>query len=741
MKNKGLWITSPCKTDGKVVDFRKNFSISKPIKMATLYATAMGIYVPIINGVRAGNNVFAPGWTSYNKRIQVQQYDITNLIKEQNTINLSVGNGWAVGNLGFNGAKNYFSDKTSVLAWIDIEFEDGDSDCVFTDTRWEVYSNEVVYADIYNGETVDKTLSAERIGNCVLSDVKTQLIMQEGEDVVEHEKIAPVKFFITKNGEKVIDFGQNMTGYVEVRIKGNRGEKIVIHHAETLDKDGNFYTANYRSAKNEITYILSGNEDVFKPKFSFQGFRYIQLVEYPESKIDLDNFTAIVVYSRIERTCDFVCGNEKINQLYHNIVWGQKGNFLDVPTDCPQRDERMGWTGDAQVFCKTAAINFDVEKFFKKWLNDMAVEQNENGGIYCVVPMCMKELTSRISSGYGDAACIIPWEIYLAYGNIKTLRNNYPMMKKWVDYIHSVGGDKYLWLKGEHFGDWLAMDAGIYLCDGATSPNLIASAFFAHSTKLLIKAGRELGEDVSYYETLYENIKKAFREYFMKDGLPIPYNEEPGAVITENPGRKNITQTALSLILCFDLCEKEERSVVIKKLVELIDEFSGRMVTGFIGTRYILHALSQNGYTDVAYKLLYQEKYPSWLYSVKHGATTIWEHFDGIKDDGSFWLESMNSFNHYAYGSVFDWIFGVACGIKPIEPAYKTISVEPHPDKGLGFVKTHLKTRNGLIKLQWYYKGEEVCYEFEIPVGMTAYLKLPSGYARKLSGGHYLFQE
>lgn len=424
-----------------------------------------------------------------------------------------------------------------------------------------------------------------------------------------------------------------------------------------------------------------------------------------------------------------------------DIVWGQKGNFLDIPTDCPQRDERMGWTGDAQIFCKTAAINFDVEKFFKKWLNDMAVEQSENGSIYCVVPMCMKELESRISAGYGDAACIIPWEIYLAYGDKEILKNNYPMMKKWVDYVHGVNGDEYLWLKGEHYGDWLAMDAGKYLFDGGTSPNLIASAFFAHSTQLLIKAGKELGEDVSYYERLYENIVKAFRKYFMKDGMPISYNDEPGAIITENPGRKNITQTALSLVLCFNLCDDAERNGLSKKLAELVDDFSGRMVTGFIGTRYILHALSQNGYIDVAYKLLYQEKYPSWLYSIKHGATTIWEHFDGIKDDGSFWFEDMNSFNHYAYGSVFDWIFGVACGIKPVEPAYKTVSIEPHPDKNLGFVKTSLKTRNGLIKLQWYYKDSEVCYEIEIPQGMTVYLKLPSGYAEKLRGGSYLFQE
>ena len=286
-----------------------------------------------------------------------------------------------------------------------------------------------------------------------MSDVAAELIPQVGEFITENERLTPIALIHTPKGETVIDFGQNMTGYVEVQIKGNKGDRIVFHHAEVLDKDGNFYNDNYRSARNEITYILSGNNDTFKPSFSFQGFRYIKLIEYPFEEVDLNSFCAIVVHSDMKRTGDFRCGNEKINRLYHNIIWGQKSNFLDIPTDCPQRDERLGWTGDAQVFCRTAAINYDVEKFFEKWLGDVRLEQTEEGAVYGVVPACLRNRHTRISAAWGDAACIIPWQLYLAYGNKKILSNNFEMMKKWVDYLHSAGPEEFLWLGGLHYGD------------------------------------------------------------------------------------------------------------------------------------------------------------------------------------------------------------------------------------------------------------------------------------------------
>ncbi len=378
----------------------------------------------------------------------------------------------------------------------------------------------------------------------------------------------------------------------------------------------------------------------------------------------------------------------------------------------------------------------------KKWLSDVMLEQDKSGAVYGIVPTCLKERSSRISAGWGDAACIIPWEIYVAYGDKKLLKKHFPMMKKWVDYIRSAGSEKYLWLNGRHYGDWLAMDAGEDSYVGATSNDLIATAFYAYSTELLIKAGEAINKDVSEYRDLYSKIVDAFRLYFMKDGMPkeeFPYTEIAGKNPPCDTVRKGVTQTALTLILQFHLCTEEERIGLSKKLVELIEENGWRMATGFIGTPYLLHVLSENGYTDIAYRLLFQEKSPSWLYSVNHGATTMWEHWDCIKENGSFWSSEMNSFNHYAYGAVFDWIFGVACGIKPIEPAYKKISIEPHPSKDLGFVKCTLKTRNGVIQLHWYYKGNRAFYEISIPEGITACLKLPSGYTRELKGGKYIF--
>lgn len=742
------WITSPNDFGAASYTIKKEFFIEKEVRKAILNASAMGIYVPYINGKRVGQNVFAPGWTSYNHRIQYQTYDITTLISQKNNIEFSVGQGWAVGYISYDAQNHKFADHSSLIAWIDIIYTDGSQATLITDTDWEVYTSEITFSEIYHGETVDKTAHIEFVGKAILSEVTTELIPQVGEFITEHELLAPIEVIHTPKGELVLDFGQNMTGYVQVSVQGPRGSRIVIHHAEVLDNDGNFYTENLRKARNEITYILSGGEDIFKPSFSFQGFRYIKLVEYPFDTVEPNSFRAIAVHSDIKRTGYFRCGNEKINQLYHNIIWGQKSNFLDIPTDCPQRDERLGWTGDAQVFCRTAAINFDVEKFFRKWLGDIRLEQDENGAVYGVVPRSFKNKKNRISAAWGDAICIIPWQLYLAYGNKEILAENFSAMKKWVDYMHSAGPEEYLWLGGVHYGDWLAMDAGEDSFVGATSNDLIASAFFAYSTELVIKTGEILGENIEKYRILYKNVLNAFRNYFMENGMPkeeFPYTEV-STVDHPNPidiTRRGITQTALTLILHFGLCTPEERPPLTEKLVSLIKENGNLMSTGFVGTPYLLHVLSENGYTELAYELLMQEKTPSWLYSVCHGATTMWEHWNSIKEDGSFWSTEMNSFNHYAYGAVFDWIFGVSIGITTTSeaPGYMKIKLAPHPDKRLGFAEASINSRNGLIRSYWYYKNNIVYYEFDIPEGVTAHLTLPSGYTETLNAGNYCFTE
>ena len=743
MNKKAKWISSPIDPASSVVRFEKKFTPKKAIKKAIVHASAMGVYTFSINGERVGKGVLAPGWTSYLHRTQYQTYDVTSLLRTQNDLSFGVGSGWAVGEL--INTYHHFAKQTSLIASMTVTYTDGSKEVLLTDESWDVYTTEVLFAEIYHGETVDKTAPISYIGKAILSDVKTKLIPQEGEWITEHERLAPVALIHTPNGETVLDFGQNMTGYVEVTIQGPRGGQILFDHAEVLDKDGNFYNANYRTARNEMTYILSGDVDVFKPAYSFQGFRYIRLKSFPLSEISLDAFRAMVVHSEIKRTGSFLCGNEKINQLYHNIIWGQKSNYLDIPTDCPQRNERLGWTGDTQVFCRTAAINFDVEKFLTKWMGDLAAEQKADGAVGGVVPESPVTRPMRISAAWADAACIVPWEIYLAYGNKKTLAKQFSTMQRWVEYMHHAGTEEFLWLCGQHYGDWLAMDAGGDSYVGATANDLIASAFFAYSTELLIKAGEALGKDMTDYRALYQNVRRAFREYFMENGMPkeeFPYTEIlSGGRAPIDTVRRGVTQTALALILHFNLCNDDERPALAAKLVELIKQNGMLMATGFVGTPYLLHALSENGYTDIAYTLLFQEKSPSWLYSVTHGATTMWEHWNSLKEDGSFWSTDMNSFNHYAYGAVFDWIFGVSCGIKPVSPAYREVSIEPHPDKRLGFADTSIDSRSGKIRSYWYYKGDDVYYEFDVPTGVTAHIALPSGYCTTLTAGSYRFAD
>lgn len=747
MLNNACWITSPRDAGVAVYRYQKSFALrNKPLKKATLQASAIGVYTAELNGARIGNAVLTPGWTSYKHRIQVQTYDVTGMLRAgENLLSFGIGQGWAVGCIGYGHDNHYTADHVSLIAALTLTYADGTADTVATAPGWDVLTTPVLSTDIYMGETVDLTAPVEPVGKAVQDTVKTRLIPQVGEWITEHERIAPIAVLRTPKNELVIDFGQNLTGYVEVRIRAPRGSRIVMHHAEVLDRDGNFYNENYRSAKSENIYVCSGGEDTFKPSYTFQGFRYIRLTEYPFDVADPAAFRAIAVHSDMKRTGHFLCGNEKINQLYHNIIWGQKSNYLDIPTDCPQRDERLGWTGDTQVFCRTGAINYDASRFFRKWMGDVALEQTPEGAVKGVVPAALKNGDTRISAAWGDAACVVPWELYLAYGNKADLKRNLPVMKKWVEYMHSTGPAEFLWLGGMHYGDWLAMDAGEDSYVGATSNDLIASAFFAYSTSLLVKAGEALGEDMTEYRTLYRNVRAAFRDYFMENGMPkaeFPLTEVTVRKHeTVDSVRRGMTQTALTLILHFDLCEETERPALAAKLVELIREAGNRMTTGFVGTPYLLHALSENGYSDVAYTLLMQEQNPSWLYSVCHGATTMWEHWNSIKEDGSFWSTNMNSFNHYAYGSVFDWIFGVACGIKtdPNAPGYRHINIAPHPDRCLGFADTSIDTAYGTVRVHWYYKGDRVAYEIEIPQGTTATLTLPNRPPVELQAGSWMF--
>lgn len=725
MLKNAKWIKAPLEKEEACYNFYIEVIAKKKIKSAELQITSMGLYAAFINGARVGNEVFTPYWTSYNKRLQVQNFDVAPLLLEKSRLDIICAEGWAVGTVRAGAEhRNHYAKNISLIFSLNIIYEDGTSDCIVSDENVKVSTSHIISSSIYDGEYVDKTAEITELGNAIYDNaVVTGLIPQQGERVVEHERIAAVKLIYTPKGERVIDFGQNFAGYVEIKARGKKGDRIKISHAEILDKDNNFYNDNLRTAKQINTYVLSGHSDeVLKPTFTWQGFRYIRLDEYPFENISLSDFTGIAVYSDIKRTGNFVCGNQKINQLYHNIIWGQKSNFVDVPTDCPQRDERLGWTGDAQVFVRTAAINFDVEKFFDKWLDDLAADQMSDGGVSWLAPSCNLNYPENVSSAWGDAATVCPWEIYLAYGNKEMLKKQFSSMKKWVDYIHRFGEEEFLWIGGKQLGDWLAMDNGSGSYRGATSTDYISSAFFANSTKLLIKAGQVLGEDMTDYEVLHKNIICAIQKRFMKDGLPV-----------------DKTQTAYALALRFGLCGDVKK--MADGLAEMIRKNGTKLTTGFVGTPHLLHALSDNGYEDLAYDLLFQEAFPSWLYAVNHGATTMWEHWDGVREDGSFWDADMNSYNHYAYGAVYDWIFGVAAGIKPFEDGagYKHISIKPHTDKRMEFLRAGIETKYGYISSHWYYDDEHIHFEFEIPDGVTAEICLPNGCSDTVYGGSYMY--
>lgn len=750
--NQKHWIKSPVTAQSEVVSFQKTLPTVKEVTKAQLSVSALGIYRALLNGRDVTESVFNPGYTSYSKRTQYQTYDVTALLRaERQELEIQVGNGWAVGYFGYQGKNHLFCDHTALIAQLTLDYADGSAQTVFTDESWSVWSTAVEFAELYHGETVNLLHVPKLLGAAVPapSAQSYPLLLQQGELITEHERIAPVELLITPKGERVLDFGQNMTGYVEFTVKGKRGDRIVTSCAEVLDRDGNFYNANYRTAQNRVTYILDGEAHVLKPHFSFQGFRYIRLDEYPFEEVETDSVRAVVVHSDIARTGFFSCGNAKINQLYHNIVWGQKSNYLDVPTDCPQRDERLGWTGDAQVFCRTAALNFDVSRFFKKWLGDMRADQREDGAVLGIVPEKVTpdgSYHTRISAAWGDCATIIPWELYRAYGDREILEENFELMRRWVEYQHAAGDAEFLWLGGYHYGDWLAMDAGEDSYVGATSNDLIASAFFYRSTDLLVRAGEVLGKDVSRYRAWKQNIFRAFRSYFTENGMPkeeLPLTEvlPKGKTAVVDSVRRGQTQTALVLMLHFGLCTEEERPALADKLEELIASAGGLMETGFVGTPYLLHVLSVAGKIELAYQLLLEERNPSWLYSVVHGATTVWEHWNSIKEDGSFWSTAMNSFNHYAYGAVCDWLYGAVAGITVDEAGagYRKFTLTPHPDRRLEHVNCRLRTAAGDIVSNWYYGADVVHYEFSVPNGCTAELRLPDGRRATLQAGDYRF--
>lgn len=725
------------KEKAKGTYLRREITLQKAVKSAVIFTTAQGLYQLHLNGAKVSGDELAPGWSTYDQRLLYQSYEVTDLLQEgSNVLGAHLGAGWYKGDLSFLHIKNFYGDYASLSLRLDIEYTDGSRESFYSDESWRGDYSPVLNAEIYDGEEYDARLeqegwelsgfddSAWRNASAVACTAE-RIEAQVGSPVVLNERISPKLAFYTPNNERVIDFGQNMSALPEITGQGKAGDTIVLTFFEVLDKEGNVYTDNLRAAKQKLVYTVKDEKPfVYKPHFTFYGFRFIHVESFC-GRADLDNFCARVIHSEMELTGSFKCSNPDLNQLQHNILWGLKSNFVDVPTDCPQRDERMGWTGDAQVFCQTATFNVNTYTFFSKWLKDLALDQKAAGGVPHVVPDLLNKYSfnnwllnagTHSAAAWADAAVINPWVLYQMFGDIVILETQYESMKSLIDFMRTHA-DNNIWNYKLQFGDWVALDAeeGSYF--GATPNDLTCTAYYAYSTELFVKICRVLGktDEAEGYEALRKEVVKTFQEtFFHNDGTMTAQ-----------------TQTAHILALHFNLAPEQYIPQTIKGLKRLLDKEDGHLVTGFVGTPYFCHVLSSNGCLEEAYDLLLKDDFPSWLYQVKKGATTIWEHWDGIKPDGSMWSPNMNSFNHYAYGAIGEWLYRVAAGIEVDEsrPGFAHSIIAPRIGGGLSYVKGSYKSIYGTVGVHWEVaqtkvSSKRVVLFADIPANTTATIKL-----------------
>lgn len=743
---KAKWVT-PEWEDANIHPYlRKSFKINGKIKSARAYVTGMGLYALELNGERVGKEYLTPYCNTYDTWIQYQTYDITELLKAgDNAVGAMLANGWAKGRFGTFGSINTpYCNSFTLLCELRITMEDGSIQVIGTDTNWKCKSSPILADGIYDGEIYDANLEISGWSNADFNDANWDYVKEFAADglgkvedrlslpVIIKETIKPVELIHTPAGEWVLDMGQNMVGWLRIHIHEPKGTTIKIQHGEVL-QENNFYRDNLRSAKAEFIYVADGSEKIIEPSFTFFGFRYAKLEGFTEP-IKLEDFTACVVYSDLEETGKIETSDPFVNRLFLNALWGQKGNFLDVPTDCPQRDERMGWTGDTEVFNGTASFNMDTYAFYTKFMRDLYEEQKYcDGMVASVIPTFNKAKSSESSfvgggsCSWGDAATVVPWEVYLHFGDKTILERQYPSMKAWVEWIRKQdrkSGDRKLWTVGFHFGDWLALDGPIEGgLLGGTDNGLLASAYYRLSTNILAKTAAILGytEDAAFYKKLTEDIKQAIQdEFFSKNGR-----------LTIN------TQTAHVLALHFDLVQPEVRDRVLKDLQILLKKSGMHLKTGFIGTPYLCRTLSDNGDAESAYKIFFQEDYPSWLYEVIMGATTIWERWNSILPDGKIYGTGMNSLNHYAYGSIVEWMYRHMCGINPLEeaPGFKKFVLKPEVYGKLYHAKATLKSSMGVIESGWSREEDgSLTVKVVVPFNAEAEVYLPHAKLEKLAG-------
>lgn len=719
--------------------FEKNFSLRGNVVKARAYVSALGLYAMKLNGKRVSDARFTPGWTSYQERLQYQVYDITEYLTAENTLEITVGNGWYKGILGFYGQGCHYGSRTALIAQLELTYADGSVEKVLTDDSWMCTTGPRQYSEIYHGEVIDYSIGQQpRLPVRIYDYSKDILVAQVDEPVRITQRVPAKKLIITPEGDKVIDFGQNLAGVVEVKLCQPKDTKIVIRHAEALDEKGNFYTTNLRTAKATDTFICSGEEDVFLPEFTYHGFRYIAVEGLEE--IDLSCFTACVLHTDFARTGTFSCSNPDINQLWQNIDWTMRSNFLDIPMDCPQRDERLGYTGDTEIFLPTAVFHGNVALFFRKWLRDLRVEQSDLFGVPLSVPDILR--THACVSIWHEAATIVPWVIWQTYGDKRVLEEQYESMAASVAYTQRLTGEGGL-LQPENcsqFGDWVALDApkgpfrrppeGIMYPSmdekaGGTDSHLIGNAYYLYSIDIMAKTAKVLGReaDTARYEALYEETLKKFRAEYITPA---------GRLVSD-------TQTAAALVLYFNLVTPQERKVILTRLERNLIRTQKHLRTGFVGTQYLTHALSQNGFHALTGNILMKDDCPSWLYGIRLGATTVWELWDGVNPDGSFNLFEMNSLNQFGFASVGDWLHKQVLGISPLEPGYKRMRIAPRLVRGITQVEGAYESVYGRIFCSFSCTDGCINARIQVPENTTAIIDLPQREVIEVGSGEYCF--
>jgi len=725
-----VWITGTI--DGNNLLYTQ-FTPKSAVARARLSVTGVGLYESYLNHRKIGDEYLTPNFNDYSNFIQFQTYELDDAITDgTNELTIALGNGWYKGRyISFTGKDHdLYGDTQAALAELKLEYADGSTEIICTDTSWRCRKSPIVFSDLYDGEISDDTVTGSG-ANTNAPVRKADL----GYDLLEARRSLPVKKMLSvkpvqlihsPKEETILDFGQNMAGWARFYNRLPRNKTCRYVAGEIL-QDGCFYHENMRTAKTEFVYTSSGEEKWVRPHFTFYGFRYLLLEGFGED-IQLNDFEAEVFYSDMEQTGFMKTGDKKVNRLISNILWGQRSNFIDVPTDCPQRDERMGWTGDTQIFSMTAMYNMNTANFFRKHMYDINGVQNKAGGI---APFVVPPLTfpPQASAGWGDVATIVPWNLYTMYGDKQMLREQYSGMKAWSDYICSrdlAGGNTGLWSLDNHFGDWLSLDAPEGVSSGGTEITLIATAYYYHSTRLTALAAKELNLSNEYeiYAARAEKIRNAYQnEYLTANGR-----------LTER------TQTACILTLYMELYREGQEQRIADELENLILENHGHLSTGFVGTACLCPVLSRFGKHKLACDLLLTEDYPGWLYSVNLGATTIWERWDSVLPDGHMNPEGMNSLNHYANGAVQEWMYQYIGGIRPLEPGWKKITIEPHPDRRLGKFYAEYHSISGTVVSEWEYRGNgTIDYHFEIPFDTTAVVKLENEKPFELDAGIWKF--